>query len=173
MKCSRCNSTIWLGPIKLKDGALCPKCAEELGFDKDYALLLGDVPYSMVKDGRQAYYKAREKAREESENKSKAFWLGLERTDYSEVRHLKATDEEIQIFDNIRIVLDDDNIQLERKANNSLVAVGYGHELAAFRFSGKTTWIYFPEIEKFKDRHYLYGPEDVEKYEAELLKPLA
>lgn len=172
MKCSRCNSTIWLGPIKLKDGALCPKCAEALGFDKDWALLLGDVPYSMVKDGRQAYYKAKEKAQEESENKSKAFWLGLERTDYSEVRHLKATDEEIQIFDNIRIILDDDNIQLERKANNSLAAVGYGHELAVFRFSGKTTWIHFPELEKFKERHYLYGPEDVEKYEAELLKPL-
>ena len=174
MKCSRCNSTIWLGPIKLKDGALCPKCAKELGFDRDFAtsLLLKDVPYSMVKDGRQAYWKAQDKAREENENKAKTIILGLERTDYSEVRKFKATDEEIQIFDNIRIVLDDDNIQLERKANNSLAAVCYGHELAVFRFSGKTTWIYFPEIEKFKDRHYLYGPEDVEKYKSELLKPL-
>lgn len=174
MKCSRCNSTIWLGPIKLKDGALCPKCAKELGFDRDYAtyLLLKDVPYSMVKDGRQAYYAAKKKAEEEANNKAKSVWLGLTRTEYSEVRSLNPTDGEVQILDNIRTILDDNSIQLERKANNSLAAALDGKELAVFRFSGKTTWIYFPQLEKFKDRHFIGDPDDVRNFTDQLEESL-
>lgn len=88
---------------------------------------------------------------------------------YGQERDLICTEQEREIFDIIRSVCDDDNLEsdkinLMRKSDNYVSAVmpsskGYGDmDLARIKFTNRAKWIQLaPEFEKIK----ISSPEDV------------
>lgn len=90
-------------------------------------------------------------------------------THYGDKRELNCTEQEREIYDIIRSVCDDDNLEsdnlaLVRKSDNYVSAVmpsskGYGDmDLARIKFTDRAKWIQLaPNFEKIKIR----DPEDV------------
>lgn len=102
--------------------------------------------------------------------------MELKISNYGQNRAVDCTDEEQEIYDIIRSLLDDYNLEsdvlrLVRKSDSYVSAVmessgDYGEmDLARFKFTGRAKWIKIcPEFSKIA----LSDPEDVTEYAEEL-----
>jgi hypothetical protein len=166
-KCIRCGKgTTFRGTVKLSDAVICGVCFKELGFEKRDLLTASVYKYDSIKDGRDAYYLRNMK---KSAVDTLLDSVSVKIVGGGNNHELICTEEEREIFDIIRSVCDDDNlesdnIKLMRKSDNYVSVVmpsskGYGNmDLARVKFTNRAKWIQLaPEFEKVK----ITTPEDV------------
>ena len=152
-KCMKCGkSTLVRGHVSLKDGAICTPCFRELGYK------LTDTATSKL----YTYSELIERTQPRP---------AVKIANYGQERDLKCTDQECEIFDIIRSVCDDENlesdyIKLMRKSDSYVSAVmpssqGYGEmDLARIKFTDRAKWIKLaPDFDKVA----ISDPEDVAK----------
>ena len=157
-KCIRCGkSTLVRGHVSLKDGAICTPCFRELGYK------ISDAAVSRL-------YTYAELTKSETPTPSVQF------AHYGENRPVNETDQEREIYDIIRSLLDDYNLEsdvlcLVRKSDSYVSACmessgDYGQmDLARFKFTDRAKWIKIcPEFNKV----IITCPDDVTKYAEEL-----
>ena len=169
-KCMKCGkSTLVKGHVKLADGAICTPCFLKLGFK------LGDVTTSSIykfndiKDGLAAYQANRIKEHMKKdiiENSSDLIHF----TNYGQQRDLICTEQEREIFDIIRSLVDDDGLdsdklELIRKSDNYVSVVMQSEEygpmdVARIKFTNRAKWIWTMDTDKVK----ISDPEDVTQY---------
>lgn len=161
MKCPRCGRLIGLTArgLKLKDGLICNRCFQELGFDKsdrDAAQYL--YAYEDIKDGKRAYYDRRLKqAIAESGIRLEIDCRGKE-------RELNATDGEREVYRILRCIVSDlcfntEPLRLVRVSDNYLTAKCGEWDLARFKFTTRAKWIWFPTKEE--KRRYIEVPTEL------------
>lgn len=172
-KCIRCGGSFLVHrKIKLKDAEICGKCFKELGFDKSYYLISSIYKYNDIKDGLDTYYKNK---RKEDLKESILSDISIKVTGNGEERDLICTEEEREVFDIIRSLIDDNGfdsnrLKLVRKSDNYISAVmpsdGYGlMDVARIKYTNRAKWIKIcPEFDIIP----LANPEDVTKYEDEI-----
>lgn len=152
-KCMKCGkSTLVRGHVGLKDGAICTPCFRELGYKLTDATTSKLYTYSELIERKQPA-------------------PAVKIANYGQKRELDCTDQEREIFDIIRSVCDDENlesdyIKLIRKSDSYVSAVmpssqGYGEmDLARIKFTDRAKWIKLaPDFDKIT----ISDPEDVAK----------
>lgn len=157
-KCMKCGkSTLVRGHVSLKDGAICTPCFRELGYKLTDATTSKLYTYSELIECKQPA-------------------PAVKIANYGQKRELDCTDQEREIFDIIRSVCDDDNlesdyIKLMRKSDSYVSVVmpssqGYGEmDLARIKYTDRAKWIKIgPDFEKIA----LHDTEDVTKYAEKL-----
>lgn len=83
---------------------------------------------------------------------------------YGEERTLEATAEESQIFEILREMAAPKEIRFVRKSDNYVTVKLGDWDLARFKYTDLTAWIFFPTLEQQKDKHKLSDPEDVRSF---------
>ena len=172
-KCIHCGkSTLAHGHVKLADAVICGKCFRALGFDNHDVLTSSSYKYDEIKNGRDAYYKLRI-AKRIMANKDSY----LEVQNHGQIRDLKCTDEEQQIYDRIIEVLSDAGVdispmELVRKSDDYVSACmkssgDYGDmDIARFKYTDRAKWIKTGDgFKKFS----ISAPTDVLSLSEELL----
>ena len=150
-KCMKCGkSTLVRGHVSLKDGAICTPCFRGLGYK------LTDTTTSKL----YTYAELIERTQPAP---------AVKIANYGQERDLDCTEQEREIYDIIRSVCDDDNldsknIKLIRKSGSYVSVVmpssqGYGEmDLARVKFTDRAKWIKLaPEFDKIA----ISDPEDV------------
>lgn len=167
-KCKRCGANV-IRSVALADGALCYKCFDELGFDKNSRKHYSTAAYDEIKDGYSVYIRNLIDQRSET-NKEIAQKLGFSFAHYGEEREVNETDEEAQIFDVIRSMVSDPDGQLRlvRKSDSYVTAAVGEWDLARFKYTDRAKWIMFPTVEAKAQKHYIEDPEEVYSF-ADLL----
>lgn len=94
---------------------------------------------------------------------------------YGQLRDVDATDEEVQMFELIKNILDAPDLELVRKADNYVTAVVGEWDLARFKYSQRAKWIELPIVEYGKNRkkNRIESVEDVHQYAEQLQESLA
>lgn len=164
-KCKRCGANV-IRSVALADGVLCYKCFDELGFDKDDRKHHTTTAYNEIKDGKPEYI--RRLIDKWSETDKPAEKLGLRFAHYGEERDVNPTDEEAEIFDLIRSMINRDDLELVRKSDNYVSAVLGDWDLARFKYTPRAKWIVFPVLEAGAQKHRIESPSDVSSF-ADLL----
>lgn len=173
MKCERCGHGVGLTrrgqPIA--DGYICYKCLDELGFDKKCrSAKRWTLSYWEIKDGPDRI----------SENRLARFTTepSVKISHYGEERDLDCTDEEAQIFEELRDYiadagLDPDELSLVRKSDNYVSAVYKDWDLARFKYTQRAKWISFPSVEVGSPKHRIEDPSEAVSFEDLLADSLA
>ena len=161
-RCERCGgSFLTRFKIKLKDAYICGKCAQELGFPKDFYQTSRFYSWDEIKDGKDAYLKKIDK-----KNNATLFTVSVSGAGY---RDLNATDEEQMIFDRVVELFeengrDTDELELVRKSPN-YVTILYGEwDLVRVKFTDEARWLLFPTVDRSDARIYIEDPGDINEY---------
>jgi len=152
-KCMKCGkSTLVRGHVSLKDGAICTPCFRELGYKLTDAATSKLYTYAEITGRKQTA-------------------PSVKVANYGQARDLDCTEKEREVYDIIRSVCDDDNldsknIKLMRKSDSYVSAVmpssqGYGDmDLARIKYTDRAKWI---KLAPNFDKITLSSPEDVAK----------
>jgi hypothetical protein len=145
VRCAKCNgSFLTRGKIKLKDACICFKCADALGFDHKTLALTGYLySWDDVKDGYEAFYNASMRAHGEQKKPVKF-------ANYGQLRDVNATDEEAEIFEQIRTLSGAEDLELVRKSDSYVTAAIGDTDVARFKFTARAKWIRFPYVSNDK-----------------------
>ena len=100
---------------------------------------------------------------------------GIRFANYGQLRDVDATDEEVQMFELIKNILDAPDLELVRKADNYVTAVLGEWDLARFKYSKRAKWIELPIVEYGKNRkkNRIEDVEDVNQYADKLKESLS
>lgn len=100
---------------------------------------------------------------------------GIRFANYGQLRDVDATDEELQMFELIKNILDAPDLELVRKADNYVTAVVGEWDLARFKYSKRAKWIELPIVEYGKNRkkNRIEDVEDVNQYADKLKESLS
>ena len=171
-KCIRCGKSILVrGYARLEDGVICTPCWLSLGFKITDAATSTMYRYEDIKDGRDAYRQRRmDKLLGQTDN-------AVVIANYGQERDLRCTEQEQEIFNVIRSLIDDDGLdserlELVRKSNDYVSAVmrssgGNPLDVARIKFTSRAKWIRIgPGFEKIQ----LKTTEDVSQYAESLCK---
>lgn len=153
-KCMHCGkSTLIYGHVKLKDGIICTPCFKSFGFKIKDASLGSVYTYEELL---------------ERNNPSPTLLFA----NYGQERDLAFTEQEESIFDIVRSLCDDNNLDSEKlrlvhKSNDYASIVmdsssGYGLlDVMRVKFTERAKWVKIgPEFEKIQ----ISDPEDVVQY---------
>lgn len=163
-RCERCGgSFLTRFKIKLKDAYICGKCAQELGFSKDFYQTSRFYSWGEIKDGKDAYLKraAKDRAVKTALSSFKVVGAGY--------HDLNVTDEEQMIFDRIKELFeengrDTDGLDLVQKSTN-YVTIVYGEwDLVRVKFTDEARWLLFPIVDHSDAKIYIEDPEDINEY---------
>lgn len=157
-KCMKCGkSTLVRGHVGLKDGAICTPCFRELGYKITDAATSKLYTYAEIVGRNQSI-------------------PSVKIANYGQERDVNCTEQEREIYDIIRSLLDDYNLEsdvlrLVRKSDSYVSAVmessgDYGlMDLARIKYTDRAKWIKIgPDFEKIA----LHDTEDVTKYAEKL-----
>ena len=92
---------------------------------------------------------------------------------YGEERDIDATAEELEIFGILQEMTAPKEIRLVRVSSNYVSAKLGDWDLARFKYTDRTAWIFFPTLEKQKDKHQISAPADVRDFSNIVQKSLA
>lgn len=97
--------------------------------------------------------------------------MGLIVSDYGQERDLICTEEERQIYNELRVFLEDNEIDVKPlhfvRVSQNYVTAKYGDwDLARFKFTTRAKWLTFPECDS--EKHRITSPEELPDY-AELI----
>ncbi|MEE1246098.1 MAG: hypothetical protein UHL70_02470 [Acutalibacteraceae bacterium] len=159
-KCIKCNgSFLTRGKIKLKDAYICFKCADALGFDHKTLVLTGSLySWDDIKDGYDAY-RARKYAAEKPTVKI---------ANYGQLRDINATDEESEIFDQLRTISGANDLKFVRRSDSYVTAAIGPTDVARFKYTARAKWIRFPYVSN--DKIPLASVESVSDLHDEIIK---
>jgi hypothetical protein len=137
-KCINCNgSFLTRGKIKLKDAFICFKCADALGFDHKTLVLTGSLySWDDIKDGYDAY-RARKDVAEKPTVKI---------ANYGQLRDVNATDEEAEIYNQLKTISGVEDLELVRRSDNYVTAAIGPTDVARFKYTTRAKWIRFPYV---------------------------
>ena len=174
MKCTHCGKFLFKkNATLLSDGQLCDKCVEALGFDVDEdRYLFRHLIYDNIKVGKEAYiqnYIENQKRAIVEDAKKR---IGVKIAHYGEERDIEATAEELEIFGILQEMTAPKEIRLVRVSDNYVSAKLGDWDLARFKYTDRTAWIFFPTLEKQKDKHQISDPEDVRSFSEIVRKSL-
>lgn len=167
MKCLKCGAFMLSARrgVPLRDGAICNKCCEALGFDieadKEH---LSWCHYDEIKNGRDAYIEKRKAEIREAAIQS----VSVQFAHYGERRDLNATDEEKTIFEILQ-EMSPKELEFCRVSENYVTAKLGEWDVARFKYTDRARWIKFPTVESSKEKHLLESPDDVRDFD-ELVK---
>lgn len=170
MKCIRCNKMM-LGAVKLADGKICMKCFKELGFDPVMKFAFDTVPYDQIKNGSTAYLAyCRERDKEPEDNT-----ISVTISHYGEERELVCTEEERQIYNNLRDIFDchdlnERPLRLVRVSDNYVTAKYNDWDLVRFKYTQRAKWLMFPTTDS--EKHYIEDPDDIYSYVDDIVDSL-
>ena len=126
-KCIRCGkSTVVRGHVKLADSAICTPCFKSLGFKLNDTAGAIIFKYDDIKNGKDAYYSNEiDKAAERYDQEQDAV-RGFQFAHYGELRELDATEGEMEIYETVCEILDDEGLDAEALV---LVAEEFGYKV--------------------------------------------
>lgn len=171
MKCERCGASLGLFKkyVSLSDGAICTKCFEELGFDKNDAALYSDATCSQIKSGYGHYMKMQKKALDDALEEYDLPTFSF--AHYGEERDVDATDEEVQMFSILCQMFeacgyDPSQLSLVRKSDSYVSACVGDWDLARMKYTNRAKWITFPYAEEKAVKHYIDAPDDIRQMDS-------
>lgn len=165
MKCNLCGANIGLlrKGFALSNGAVCFKCFEELGFDRNDAAQYADATWEEIASGYGAYMK-RKNDKQVADDIMNMFQFAH----YGEKRDVNATDEECQVFDILCSLLKDkgapEQLELVRKSNDYVAAAIGDYDLVRMKYTARAKWVMFPYTDSGTTKHYITSPSDVAGY---------
>lgn len=166
-KCLRCGKESFLFKnFELKDGEICKKCFRALGFDKSYDLITGAYTYDEIKDGADEMFKKWQEKKKKEIAESIIPRVVMNTGE----RELNASEDELQIFDIISAMSKvfgrkPEDLRLVRPSDNYVSIKVDEYDLARFHLGERSSWIFFPSVEPYKERHKINSPEDVLQFE--------
>lgn len=80
---------------------------------------------------------------------------------YGQERDLEATAEEMEVFEILQEMVAPHELRFVRKSDNYVSAKLGDWDLARFKYTDRTAWIFFPTLEQQRDKHRLDSPEDI------------
>lgn len=170
MKCDVCGASLGMFKkyVSLSDGAICHKCFEELGFDKNDAALYSDATCSQIKSGYAHYTKMQKKALDDALDEHDLPTFAF--AHYGEERETDATDEEAQMFSILCQMFeahgyDPAQLTLLRKSDNYVSVCIGDYDLARMKYTTRAKWITFPYAEEKAVKHYIAIPEEITSYD--------
>ena len=173
-KCIRCGkSTVVRGHVKLADSAICTPCFKSLGFkltDTAGAIIF---KYDDIKNGKDSYYSNEiDKAAERYDQEQDAV-RGFQFAHYGELRELDATEGEMEIYETVCEILDDEGLDAEalelvRKSDSYLTIVLGPTDVARIKCTDRVKWILFPYGSNEKIR--ISGVGAINSYASELVE---
>lgn len=177
-KCVKCGkSFLTRGRIKLADADICFKCFDDLGFDHKTGIYNGSLyKWEDICDGWDAYMLKQHKERikeqmiEEIANNPQDYFKVA---NYGQLRDVDATDEELEMFEVIKQIVDAEDIQLVRKSDSYVTAVIGEWDIARFKFTDRAKWIALPVVEVGNKKNRIERVEDVNQYSEQLINSLA
>lgn len=84
---------------------------------------------------------------------------------YGEERERIATESELEVFEQIKKIVNRDDLELVRKSDNYVSAVIGMWDLARIKFTPRAKWVAFPTVEAGPPKHRISEPEDVAEFE--------
>lgn len=149
-KCIKCGkNTLVRGHVKLADSAICTPCFKSLGFKLTETAGATIYKYDEIKNGKDAYYenKINESAARYDQEQTQE--RGFKFAHYGELRDLNATDGEMEMFEVVCEILDDedldaDQLELVRKSDSYLSIVLGPTDVARIKYTDRVKWILFP-----------------------------
>ena len=84
---------------------------------------------------------------------------------YGEERERIATESELEVFEQIKKIVDRDDVELVRRSDNYVSAVIGMWDLARIKFTPRAKWVAFPTAEAGPPKHRITAPEDVAEFE--------
>ena len=149
-KCIRCGkSTIVRGHVKLADSAICTPCFKGLGFKLTDTAGATIYKYDDIKNGKDAYYSNEINKAAERYDQEQDSVRGFQFAHYSELRGLDATEGEMEIYETVCEILDDEGLDVEalelvRKSDSYLTIVLGPTDVARIKYTDRVKWILFP-----------------------------
>lgn len=168
MKCTHCGKFLFKkNAIQIADGDLCPNCFKSFGYDQSEAYYVTYIKYDDIKRGKEAL-------RAESKQAMAAEYAKtlIKFPKYGQERDIEATPEESQIFEILQEMTAPKEIRLVRVSDNYVSAKLGDWDLARFKYTDRTAWIFFPTLEKQKEKHQISDPEDVRSFSEIVRKSL-
>ena len=144
-KCIRCGkSTLVKGHVKLADCAICTPCFKSLGFKLTDTATASMYKYDEIKDGRDAYNLNKQKDRI---RQAALDSVSVKVANYGQARDLICTEQEREIYDTIRSLMDDYNLdsdllRLVRKSDNYVSVVIGDTDVARIKYTNRAKWIW-------------------------------
>lgn len=167
-RCERCGgSFLTRFKIKLKDAYICGKCAQELGFSKDFYQTSRFYSWDEIKDGKDAYLK-----RAAKDNAVKTALSSFKFAHYGEERDLDCTEEELEIYDLLNELSDGEDLKLVRKSPNYVTVMLNDWDIARVKYTDRTKWIKFPLLQTDNEKYEISAPEDVRELQKPLLRSI-
>lgn len=159
IRCGRSGMGVLHQAIKLKDkNFVCFKCYKELGRNplKEMATAPLSLTWDDIKNGPETVESIIERKAAEFDQAHNEE-AGFAFAHYGEQRDLNATDGELEIFETICELLDDDGLdasqlELVRKSDSYLTVVLGETDVARIKHSDRVKWIVLPYVHKDKIR---------------------
>lgn len=165
MICLHCDKNFLMkkAGVPCRDGWICNKCFEALGFDPSDRDGYKYTNYEELKNGRE-YYMAHlwddtiERKKEEIKQAAlDSVYVRVKSA--SERPDVDATDEEIEVFEILQEMVFPHELTLKRTSDSYVVASIGMQQIARIKYSDRAAWITFPMLSKNKND--LHDPEDV------------
>lgn len=159
IRCGRSGMGILHQAVKLKDkNFVCFKCYKELGRNplKEMTIAPLSLTWDDIKNGPESAASIIErKAAEFDQSQNEE--AGFRFAHYGEQRDLNATDGELEMYETICELLDDDGLdasqlELVRKSDSYLSVVLGETDVARIKHSDRVKWIVLPYVHKDKIR---------------------
>lgn len=158
-KCGRSGMGVLHQAIKLKDkNYVCFRCYKELGRDplKEITIAPLSLTWDDIKDGPVTAEDIIEKKAakyDQEQNEARGFKFAH----YGELRDLNATDGELELYETICEILDDEGIdpsqlELVRKSDNYVTVVLGETDVVRLKWTDRVKWFLLPYVQDEKTR---------------------
>jgi len=166
MICLHCEKSFLMkkAGVPCRDGWICNKCFEALGFDPSNRERHKYTKYEDLKNGRE-YYEAHMwddtiKRQKEDIKQAALDSLYVRTGSGSERPDVDATEDELKVFEILQDMVSPYELKFKRTSDSYVVATLGTWHFARFKFSDRTAWISFPPLNG-KKKNELDEPEDV------------
>ena len=175
IRCGRPGMGVLHQAIKLKDkNMVCFKCFKELGRNplKEMTTAPLSLTWDDIKNGPESVEdKIERKAAQYDQEQNEA--AGFRFAHYGEQRDLNATDGEMEMYETVCELLEDDGcdpepLELVRKSDSYVSVVLGETDVARMKYTDRVKWILLPYVQKDKIR--IGSAKDLNKYASDIVK---